>query len=116
MAFCRNCGAEMEENQQYCVRCGAQVGGENGAQTVSNKKSELNIGMLVWSIINTVLCCNILGIIALVFTILANGKSEEEAAQNIKVAKILNIVGTIGAVLIVVLYVFLIMIGMAASL
>lgn len=29
--FCRNCGAQTDENAQFCIRCGANLQGETGA-------------------------------------------------------------------------------------
>ena len=78
----------------------------NGAPVV--EKPKLNVGMLIWSIINTVLgccgscptyCCTsvnaILGIVALVMTILAKTGAPEKAEKKLKIAKILNLVSTI---------------------
>ena len=101
MAFCRNCGTELGEEQKFCVNCGAAVEPEIKQEDQpapeapeAPKKMGLNIKMLVWSIVNTVLCCQILGIIALVFTILAGENADLETAKKyLKTAKVLNIVG-----------------------
>lgn len=61
---------------------------------------EMNIGMLIFSIINIVFGGRIFGLIALVFTISARSKPTAELeANNLKIAKILNIIGVVCAVI-----------------
>jgi uncharacterized membrane protein YvbJ len=82
-------------------------------QTQADKPSgKINTGLLVWSIINTVLCCQILGIIALIMTITANSTSTaQEENKKLGTAKTLNLIGTIGGVIIVVFYIVLLAAG-----
>ena len=145
MAFCKNCGFDIGD-AKFCTQCGtpaysaqkeetAQKADEatcataepetcnDQAKTVKEepKKMGLNVKMLVWSIINTVLCCQILGIISLVFTILAAETFDRESAEKyLKTAKILNIVGIICIalyVLIMIAYIiFVILVGGLMSL
>lgn len=72
-------------------------------------------GLLVWSIINIVLCGGgIFGIIALIFTI--NAKkcfTEQEFKSKTKTAKILNIVATVLAVVGIIFYIVMFAIGMS---
>ena len=105
MAFCTNCGTELKGGK-FCVNCGAAVDQPEAEVKKEEQaapapaKMGLDVKMLVWSIINTVLCCQILGIIALVFTILASETTDVEIAKKyLKTAKILNIVGIICMVL-----------------
>jgi len=73
---------------------------------VERASGKLNVGMLVWSIINLLTCCTPLGIVGLIFTILANSaQTAVEEKSKIKTALILNIVGTVLAVLIIVFYI-----------
>ena len=115
MAFCRNCGDEMAEGQEFCMKCGAQK--VPSAETVdlnqeikTEKKNEgLNVGMLVWSIINIALCNQIAGAIALIFTLLARDEEEVKAKRYNGYSKLFNIIGTalgVLAVIIVVIYFF----------
>lgn len=123
MAFCRNCGKELGEDQTVCTGCGAPTAEEVKTETAEvSKKKDLNIGMLVWSLINLVLCSQVAaGVIALVFTLLAKGETDEKAKRYNRIAKIANIVGTICAAVLVlflvVFYVFMIILafGMAVS-
>ena len=123
MAFCRNCGKELGEGQTVCTRCGAPCEPLVYTATCEQpKKRGLNVGMLVWSLINLVLCSQVAaGVIALVFTILAKDEDEIKSKRYIKIAKISNIVGTVFAavllVLLVIFYICMIAVafGMAAS-
>ena len=123
MAFCRNCGKELGDDQTVCTGCGAPAVEEIKIETsAQSKKKDLNIGMLVWSLINLVLCSQVAaGVIALIFTLLAKGETDEKSARYNKIAKIANIVGTICAAVLVlflvVFYIFMIILafGMAVS-
>ncbi len=110
MPYCHNCGTELSEEQMFCLNCGASVKPENTEK--SKKGFDLNVGQFVFSIINLVSCCNVVGIITLTLTILAGFADEIKSKQYIKTAKILNIVGVcLGAVAIIaaiVLYFFVI--------
>ena len=78
-------------------------------------RDRTNTGLLVWSIINLVLCCMPLGIAGLVMTLNAkNCMSMEEEQQKLKTAKTLNLIGTIGGAVVVVLYIVLIVTGALA--
>ena len=69
-------------------------------------------GQIVFSIIN-IICCgwgisSILGIIALIFSIMASSAtSYEEAVSKLKTAKILNIIGIVLAAIFVIVYIVL---------
>ena len=77
---------------------------------------QLAVGQLVWSIINLVLCCMPLGIAGLVMTLNAkNCMSMEEEQQKLKTAKTLNLIGTIGGAVVMILYVVLIVAGVFAG-
>ena len=121
MAFCKNCGAELGDGK-FCVNCGAAVDPEvkQEEQPVTEtpavpQKMGLNVKMLVWSIVNTVLCCQILGIIALVFTILAGESVDLDTAKKyLKTAKILNIIGIVCVavyILFFIVYIIVMIIG-----
>ena len=111
MAYCSNCGVKLEENAKFCLACGTKADG--AVETVESVEPEiptpvetipeppkasgnLNVGMLVWSIINMVICCTPIAVPALIMTILAKTASyAEEEVKKIKTAKTLNIISTI---------------------
>lgn len=77
-------------------------------------------GMIIMSIINIVCCgwgiSTILGIIALIFSIMASSETNyAEAANKLKTAKILNIIGIVLAAIFVLVYVFVIIAAIAAG-
>jgi uncharacterized membrane protein YvbJ len=100
MAFCKNCGSNMDDSANVCSTCGTPVYIQGYQADVEPRKGTLNTGFLIWSIVNIVLCCMPLGIAGLVFTITAQNKPTfEEEQKALKNAKIFNLIGTIvGAV------------------
>ncbi len=68
-------------------------------------EGKLNVGMLVWSIINLI-CCVVpaFGVISLIMTILAKNSAPETSKKQIKTATILNLIGSIGGVLFYIVY------------
>jgi len=111
--FCGNCGApinktneEAKEEQQSNNFNSDQQGNYNeapGYEPISEevfettaKKGKLNIGMLVWAIINTVIsfcsCCLPFGIIPLIFSLMTNSEDYEVSQKNRKRALVWNIV------------------------
>ena len=128
MAFCSNCGAQLEENAKFCSSCGVSTDASVEAAPASVAADEaivtepapakasgnLSIGMLIWSIINLVACCMPVGIAGLLFTIFAkDAPSAEEEAKKLKTAKICNLIGTIGGVFYIV---FCVVIGIIIGL
>lgn len=131
MAFCKQCGSQLNDDDRFCPNCGATVESEsnegvgnnngnvnpvqnnaNGADPLNYSTPEgtgrkMNTGMLVWSIINIVLCCAPLGVWALVMTIMAkNATSDEEMQKKLKIAKVVNIISAIvGAVMFVISFI-----------
>ena len=73
----------------------------------------LNVGMLIWSIINLCCLCTPLGIAGLILTIIAKDaftKAEED--KKLKGAKICNLIGSIGFVIVGILYVVFMIAGL----
>ncbi len=77
--FCKNCGAEINDNAVVCVKCGVQVKQEN----IEN--------YLLLAIFSTICCCIPLGIISIVYsckvnTLLAQGNviGAKEASKSAK--------------------------------
>ena len=117
MAYCNNCGNQLDENAKFCGVCGTKTEQfANSAAPVftaepapARASGVLNVKALVWSIINLLACCMPLGVASLILTILAkDAPTVEEEAKKLKTAKTLNLVGTIGAVVFYFAYVVLI--------
>jgi len=100
---CEKCGKPLEANEKFCSECGT----ENLQYEAMTGVRTYNTGLMVWSIINLFLC-NILGLIAMMFTMSArNAATPAQATKDLKVAKILNIVATVvGCVVIILSVVF----------
>lgn len=130
MAFCRYCGSRLNDYDKFCPNCGAAVANErNGSfgnnygnvnsgqntpygadplnySTPDAPSGRISAGMLVWSIINIVLCCAPFGVWALVMTILAkNAPSAEEEHRKLRIARTVNIVSTILGVVMYIVYI-----------
>lgn len=86
-----------------------------GAPMGTPPSGQTNTGMLVWSII-TIFFCTILGVIALIMTVTAKNELTGEGEQKkLKTAKTLNLIGTIGGGLCVVIYVIALIFIIAAG-
>ena len=113
MPFCRNCGQKLDENTKFCPECGAnqEVGKDdakvedftvdtsaifdNAEPAVAPASGKLNVGLLVWSILNIVFCCLPLAIVSLVFTTSAkDAPNAQEEEKKLKVARTCNIINT----------------------
>lgn len=137
---CKFCGSDLPEGTKFCSACGAKIEeqdapvvGEvvnNQNSATPNTKRPIKGGMLAWSIVNTALgtsgCCCIapfvslvLGIIAIVFTILArDAATDTDEAGKLKIAKILNIIATCItalSLLITLVFVILMTVGVIGS-
>ena len=44
--FCQNCGAELNENQDICLKCGIKIKKENEVNNDPNAKSKVAAGLL----------------------------------------------------------------------
>ena len=121
MAFCKNCGAAIEDGTELCSACAEATANEqvevDVVEEVDAPSNKLNVGYLVWSILNIVLGGSALvplglGVAALVFTILGyNAKTAQTERQHLKLSKTFNLISTIVtavswiiAILIIVLY------------
>ncbi len=117
MIKCKFCGAESPVGTRFCPSCGAKLEETPVVEAVVNnyssvtpnsprKRNPVKGGILAWSIVNTVLgmagCCTflpfvsaVLGIIAIVFTVLAQDCQDvKEEKSKIKVAVILNVIAS----------------------
>lgn len=115
MAFCPKCGSFMENDAKFCPSCGTNMQEAENATPVAEpvilevkpKERSLNVGMLVWSIINVALCSMPLGVAALVTTITAKSADDDVTEQKrLRSARICNIIGTVlGAVIFVISFI-----------
>jgi uncharacterized membrane protein YvbJ len=113
MPFCRNCGHELDENTKFCPECGTnqEISKDNAKAenftvdtssifgdtepVIPPASGKLNVGLLVWSILNIVFCCLPLAIVSLVFTTTAkDAANAQEEAKKLKVARTCNIINT----------------------
>ncbi len=70
---------------------------------------KLNAGMLIWSILNTIMCCTPMGIAALIFAAKAkDAATAEEEKKKLKTAKTLNLIPTILYLILIVFYIVVI--------
>ena len=127
MPFCRNCGTKLEEEAKFCPECGTaqSAAATEEASSIPPIEPEivepkasgvLNVGSLVWSILNLIFCCMPLAIVSLIMTVTAkDAPSAQEEAKKLKTAKTCNLIATIGtAVFYVVYFVIMFIIGMLA--
>ena len=131
MPFCRNCGTQLEEAVKFCPECGTAQASAPTQETEKTAHSapivevavepagsrQLNVGQLVWSILNLVFCCMPLAIVSLVMTVLAkDAPTAAEEAKKIKTAKTCNLIATIGSAAIYILYfIFVVVIGVLSA-
>ncbi len=122
--ICRNCGNDIDKNENFCRNCGAPAEASDQSSEVKPEPTPIvdtygsvtpeqppkpfgiNTSMLIWSIINIVCCCTPLGVAGLVFNILAgNTADQKEYDDKQKYAKICNIIGTAGGALVLIFYI-----------
>ena len=112
MAYCKKCGVQIDEGAVYCPTCGANQGESFTGMTFNNDvgldraSGKINMAQMIWAIINLVSCCQILGIISLVMTVLAkDAPSAQDEAKKVRGAMICNIIGTVGGILVMIIYI-----------
>lgn len=120
MKFCTKCGYQLPDDAICCSQCGNMLNSANPqpqaapAQTYtanSAPSGKLNVGMLVWAIINSLFCCLPLGIVALVYSIKTGSSTTVEEENDCgKKAKVWNIVATVAGAVFMIAWVILIII------
>ncbi|MBO4983610.1 MAG: zinc-ribbon domain-containing protein [Clostridia bacterium] len=110
MAYCKKCGAQIDGDATYCPSCGANQGESFTGMTFNNDvgldraSGKINIGQMIWAIINLVSCCQILGIVSIIMVVLAkDAPSAQEETKKVRCAMICNIIGTVGGIIVTVL-------------
>ena len=112
MAYCKKCGAQIDNDAVYCPSCGANQGESFTGMTFNNDagldraSGTINIGQMIWAIINLISCCQILGIVSLIMVVLAkDAPSAQDEAKKLQIAKTCNLIGTIGGVIVIIAYI-----------
>lgn len=101
--------------QDYSQQNYGQPGGYYPPQQPANQGLNTT-PYLVWSIINILLCCMPLGIWSLILSINANKKpTYEQAQKDIKTAKTLCLISTIGGAVFQIFYIIFFVIGSMAG-
>ena len=119
--FCNACGVKTKDNQVVCLKCGVSLGSSGPRQTTRSARQTAGYGHvnnhMVKAILVTILCCMPLGIVAIIKSSEVNGKlaagdiegAQLSAAEADKWANY----GLIGCVIFAVLYIILIVAGVA---
>lgn len=119
VAFCSTCGARVEDAPAYEAEF--KVEASQAETTGTGTVRELKSGMLVWSIINTVLgFCTcvpfVLGAVGIIFTLLAkSAPSDREEQQNLRIAKVVNIITTALIAIVIIAFVSIVALAVAAG-
>lgn len=149
MARCPKCQAFMPDGVPFCSQCGCPLTSESAASSMGMPPAGPGMpppmgqnppfypnGMpgpyppgygapqvpdyLVWAILETLLCCLPLGIVAIVYASQANSAKAignyAEAIQKSQTAKTCIIWGVVGSVIVIGLYILLLVVGAAGSL
>lgn len=77
MAFCKNCGAQVDENVKFCANCGYAVGGDNSTASTAARNTDFTAEYDAVDIYETKylsLFCY-LGILFMVFALVAKPHS-----------------------------------------
>lgn len=69
--FCQECGAELSDNAVVCPKCGVPVAGKAFAQNANLPQIPNH---LVGAILTAIFCCQIGGIIAIIYAVRVNSK------------------------------------------
>ncbi len=117
--FCKYCGEKISENTKFCPNCGAPIEepepespfdvlkDESFKTACENGYEEPMPDATIWIILNAIsifTCCQVTGIIGLVYAILANTAiktgDREDALEKIKTSKACLILGLVIGVVI----------------
>ncbi len=135
MPFCPNCGTPVENLNDPCPACNKTAPAEAIKATETPaaetpvaetpvaetpaapviepvivpeqpKVRQLNTAQLVCGIINSVCCCMPLGVAGIIMAVMAKDSPDDATEEKrLNIAKILNIIGTVGGAIVSILYV-----------
>ena len=145
---CKNCGAELFDGSAFCGNCGMRVEEEQPAYDIpaeENVKGEYNaqefyqepvceqevfqpavpaerpntVRWIILSVVELFTCCQLTGIIGLIFSIIAHVSAEkenyEDANKKIKIAKTALIIGAIFGAIVVAFFVAVFVLGLVTG-
>jgi hypothetical protein len=122
--YCQHCGTNIDDSYNRCPSCGESPSGQHeqsqpGHQPVARYDADKAPTYLVYSILVTIFCCQIFGIIAIVFSAIAMGKNSSGdypgAYEAAKTAKLWCWLGFGIGFVFVILYAALLVVGALAT-
>jgi len=120
--YCKNCGEQIPEDANNCPGCGgpAKVSASDpGAARVAMPQGTPPPTFLVPSILVTLFCCQIFGIVAIVYSAIAMGKNSSgdyaEAQRFAGNAKMWCWIGFGTGIVVIGGYILLMVLGLAAG-
>lgn len=114
--FCRNCGAELPEGARFCTNCGCDM----QADALQERKAapampERPSSYLVLSILTTLFCCMVFGIIGIVYASKVDSawyaKDYASAREYSRKARLWSLAGILLTVVFWLIYIILIVVG-----
>ena len=116
--FCSNCGAEVPDNSRFCPKCGNSLS-ESPVYSAPSAKQAQGVRpptYLVLSVIVTIFCCLIFGIIGIVYGSKVdpawNAGLYDEAREYSRKARNWCLLGLLLNIILWILYVILVMAGL----
>jgi hypothetical protein len=113
--FCRNCGAQNDDNAMKCARCGGAL----GAAAASDVPAQTVPNYLVHAILVTIFCCLPFGIVGIVYAAQVNSKlaggDYQGALDSSGKAKTWTLVGFLCGLVATLLYVSMMILGIMAG-
>lgn len=115
--FCRNCGAELPEGSRFCPKCGSSLTDSPVSRpAVAPAGGVRPPTYLVLSILVTVCCCVLFGIIGIVYASKVdpawNAGRYDEARSYSRKARNWALLGLLLSIVIGILYVILVLAGL----
>lgn len=116
--YCRNCGKELAENNQFCTYCGVRRGSQSeyASPALSPEGKGAAVSALVWGIVAVVVCQLPLGFI---FGIIGQNKVREAEKMGIengmvKAGRVMSLIGLIVGIIMTVFWAIflLVMVGL----
>ncbi|MBO6513224.1 MAG: CD225/dispanin family protein [Phycisphaerales bacterium] len=118
--YCKDCGQQLNENQQHCDACGsAAQAPQMSAQPAAYASGSPSPTYLVPAILVTIFCCQIFGIVAIVYSAIAMGKNSSHdymgAMESAKKAKMWCWLGFGVGFVVLAIYMALMFVGALAG-